>query len=179
LSDLLEAIALCPPKVNLLIVGSGPYEPEIHRLIGVLNLGSRVRMISAVPLEQLPPIFNAMDVLAVPSRTTATWKEQFGRVIIEAHACGLPVVGSDSGAIPQVIGQGGLVVPEQNPRALADALQCLHHDESLRLEMGQAGLSTTTRQYTWLAVARQMRDIYARVMALPRDAQENRNAYCC
>jgi glycosyltransferase involved in cell wall biosynthesis len=165
LSDLLEAIALCPAAVNLVIVGSGSYEPEIIHLIAKLNLGTRVRMIGAVPSDQLPEMFNAMDVLAVPSRTTPRWKEQFGRVIIEAHACGLAVVGSDSGAIPQVIGDGGIVVQERNPRALANAFSTLQENETMRTAMGEAGLRAATRNFTWMAVAKQMRELYARVLS--------------
>ncbi len=74
---------------------------------------------------------NAFDCLAVPSRTTAQWKEQFGRVIIEAQACGTPVIGSDSGAIPDVIGAGGIIVPERNPTALAEAIMRLAGDPPL------------------------------------------------
>ncbi len=71
---------------------------------------------------------NAIDVFVLPSRTTPRWKEQFGRVIIEAQACGTPVIGSDSGAIPEVVGKGGWIVPERDPPGLANALreQCSH-----------------------------------------------------
>jgi glycosyltransferase involved in cell wall biosynthesis len=65
------------------------------------------------------------------SETTATWKEQFGRVIIEAQACGTPVIGSSSGAIPLVIGEGGWVVREGSAKALANLLDRLAEDPQL------------------------------------------------
>jgi glycosyltransferase involved in cell wall biosynthesis len=108
---------------------------------------------------------NAIDVLALPSRTTASWKEQFGRVLIEANACATPVIGSDSGAIPDVIGQGGLVVPEQNPRALADAIESLAREPERARAMGMAGRAQAEAKYTWGRVAEQMHGIYSRMLA--------------
>ena len=110
-------------------------------------------------------MFNAIDVLAVPSRTTPRWKEQFGRVIIEAHACGTPVIGSNSGAIPDVIGGAGLIVPERDPSALADAIRSLMQGPTQREAMGQRGLQAAGTQYTWEAVAKCMHGIYSTLLA--------------
>jgi glycosyltransferase involved in cell wall biosynthesis len=82
---------------------------------------------------------NALDVLVLPSRTTESWKEQFGRVIIEAHACQTPVIGSSSGAIPDVVGAGGMVVPERDPSALAAAMMQMASSPEQRAEMGRHG----------------------------------------
>jgi glycosyltransferase involved in cell wall biosynthesis len=89
-----------------------------------------------------------------------TWKEQFGRVIIEAHACETPVIGSDSGAIPDVVGEGGLIFPERNPEKLAAAIMELRANPSRRREMGIAGRAQVEANYTWRQVAERMRDIY-------------------
>ena len=115
------------------------------------------------PLEQLPEVMNGLDCLVLPSRTTDRWKEQFGRVLIEAGACGVPVVGSDSGAISSVIGDAGLVVPERNPRELAAAIEMLRVDADLRTRMGQAGRRQAVEQYSWQRVAERMEEIYRRV----------------
>ena len=77
--------------------------------------------------------------MVVPSLTTPQWKEQYGRIIAEAMACGVPVVGSDSGAIPEVIGDAGLVVSENDPMALADALSRLMSDQKLLERLATAG----------------------------------------
>jgi glycosyltransferase involved in cell wall biosynthesis len=107
---------------------------------------------------------NALDVLVLPSRTTARWKEQFGRVIIEAHACATPVIGSDSGAIPAVIGDAGLVFSEGDARAFADAIQTLKNDPECARRMGATGRAQVEAKYTWARVAEQMHFIYKRVL---------------
>ena len=101
LADAVDALLRCPPAVRLVLVGAGPYQSALQARIARLQLLDRVVFLAKRPLEQLPPLMNALDVLLLPSRTTSRWKEQFGRVIIEAHACGIPVIGSDSGAIPE------------------------------------------------------------------------------
>jgi glycosyltransferase involved in cell wall biosynthesis len=103
---------------------------------------------------------NALDVLVLPSRTTPRWKEQFGRVIIEALACATPVIGSDSGAIPEVIGEAGLVFPEGNALALANAINTLHDSPAERRRLGALGRRRVRDHFTWRRVAEQMRDIY-------------------
>ena len=107
-------------------------------------------------------LMNSMNVFALPSRTTATWKEQFGRVIIEAHACAIPVIGSNSGAIADVVGDAGLVVPESDPGALAAAISQLNADRTGAAEMGQRGFQRVHREFSWESVARQMAAIYRR-----------------
>lgn len=159
LEDLLEALALCP-GVSLLFVGEGDFKPRLEERVRALNLGERVRFEPARPLPELPAVMNAIDALALPSRTTDSWKEQFGRVLIEAGACATPVIGSDSGAIPDVVGQGGLIVPERNPQALAQAMHKLSSDANLCRAMGQAGRAQAESRYTWRRVAEQMHGIY-------------------
>jgi len=157
--DLLHAVRLCPPDVNMVVVGDGPLRAQLAAL------SDRIRVIPAMPLAELPPLMNALDVLVLPSQTSHTWKEQFGRVIIEAHACATPVIGSNSGAIPEVIGGGGLIVPERNPPGLASAIVQLRDDAQRRRALGEIGRRQVLDNFTWDRVARQMRDIYLRVLA--------------
>ena len=72
----------------------------------------RVHVLTGVAHDDVPAFLNAMDVLCAPSQTTARWREQFGRMLIEAMACGVPVIASRSGEIPYVVGDAGLVVDE-------------------------------------------------------------------
>jgi len=104
--------------------------------------------------------------LAVPSLTTPTWKEQFGRVIIEAMAARVPVVGSDSGEIPRVIGEAGLVTPEDDPAALTVALQDLIDDEHRRQALATAGRVRALAEFTWAGVAQQYYDLYEQMLRL-------------
>jgi glycosyltransferase involved in cell wall biosynthesis len=164
LGDLLDALLRCPPSVNLAAVGAGPFQSALERRIAELGLGERVRVLPPKPPGELAQFMNAIDCLAIPSRTTLRWKEQFGRVIIEAHACGTAVIGSDSGAIPEVIGAGGVIVPQRQPKRLAEAIVRLAGDSALRATLAAAGAAQVRQTYTWEAVARQMNSIYTRLV---------------
>lgn len=165
LMDMVEALPSCSSEINLLFVGSGPFEEPLKRRVQELNKADQVRFLPAQPLEGLPSIMNALDVLVLPSRTTESWKEQFGRVIIEAHACQTPVIGSSSGAIPDVIGAGGLVVRERDPSALAAAMMRMASSPEQRAEMGRHGRAQVEEHYTWERVAKRMHTIYSTLLA--------------
>jgi len=86
------------------------------------------------------------------------WKEQFGRVLIEAMACGVPVVGSDSGEIPEIVGSddeepGGRTFPEGNAEALAKILTEIYQDPALRHEFGVQGRERVIREFTQERIA--------------------------
>lgn len=164
LAEMVDALAFCPPDVNLLFLGSGEYQPELEQRVAEAGLTDRVQFLAARPLEELPQVMNALDTLVLPSRTTPRWKEQFGRVIIEAQACETPVIGSDSGAIPEVIGKAGLVFPERDPKSLAAALIALRADPQRAQEMGRVGRRQVEDRYTWARVAERMREIYCSVL---------------
>jgi glycosyltransferase involved in cell wall biosynthesis len=105
--------------------------------------------------EVTPRYLGAMDILVLPSETRPNWKEQFGRVVIEAMACGSCVVGSDSGEIPTLIqaSGGGRVFPEANPTALADVLQQMIADESQRKTFARIGGAWANNNVSLPAVA--------------------------
>lgn len=160
LLDLVEALPLCPADISVVLVGSGDYQQPLIDRARALKCSHRLRIIPARPLQELPELMNAMDVLALPSRTTARWKEQFGRVLIEASACQTPTIGSDSGAIPEVIGDSGLVFPEGNVPALAAVIAQLYDQPKLARELGLRGRARVEAQFTWQRVAERMRQIY-------------------
>jgi len=160
LIDMIEALRFCTAPLTMVFVGSGEYEPVLRERVKALGFEDRVRFMPARPLEELPPVMNALNAFILPSWTVPTWKEQFGRVIIEAHACKTPVIGADSGAIPDVIGEGGLIYPERDPEKLAAAIMRLQANPALAREMGAAGLAQVEASYTWRQVASQMHAIY-------------------
>jgi len=88
-----------------MFVGTGIMETEMQKWAE--PYGDRVRICAQVKHDQVPQYLNAMDILCAPSQTIPSWREQFGRMIVEAFACGIPVIGSDSGEIPYVIGDAG------------------------------------------------------------------------
>jgi len=165
IADLLEAVALCTPNVRCVIVGSGPLLPELERHVARLGIHERVQFRPALPLAELAPLMGALDALVLPSRTTARWKEQFGRVLIEANACGVPALGSDSGAIPDVVGEGGRIFPEGDAHALAAVLNEWARHPGVARQMGDVGRRAVLERYTWARVAEQMKAIYEQLCA--------------
>ncbi|HTA77328.1 MAG TPA: glycosyltransferase family 4 protein, partial [bacterium] len=102
--------------------------------------------------------------LVLPSLTTPKWKEQFGRVLIEAQACAVPVVGSDSGAIPEVIGKAGLIYPEGNVVQLAAKLRQLKNSKTLRKKLIQMGRKQVLGLYTNQIIADKLFKIYTAIL---------------
>lgn len=165
LGVLLAAFAGLPPPHRLRLVGSGPDERYLRALATAYGIATRVEFLPGVPASVVPRVLNGMDMLVLPSLTCPTWKEQFGRVLIEAMACGVPVVGSSSGEIPEVIGDAGLVVPEGDVRSLRAALRALARQPDLRQQMGARGRQRVLERFTYEHVARQLAELYTRVRA--------------
>jgi glycosyltransferase involved in cell wall biosynthesis len=103
-------------------------------------------------------------VLVLPSRTTPTWKEQFGRVLIEAMAYGVPVIGSDSGEIPQVIGKAGIIYPERNIEKLVECLCQVRDNSELRSHLIQMGKERVATHFSWQRVAGQVDELIQAVL---------------
>jgi len=160
---LLEAVAQLAFGCKLLIVGQGEDEPSFRKTAETLGITDRVVWIDAVPPEEVAAYINCMDTLVLPSRTTSGWVEFFGRVLIEGMACEVPVIGSDSGEIPQVIGEAGLVFPEADATVLAACLQQIAHDAALRTDLVQRGLSRV-ENFTWETIAERTYQVYQQLL---------------
>ena len=158
LFDLLEAVKQLE-GAQLVFIGDGEARAELEK-----RAPQNVRFVGAQALEKLPALFSALDCLVLPSRTTKSWKEQFGRVLIEAASCGVPVIGSDSGAIPEVIGQGanamGLIFPEGDVAALAATLIRLQRAPDLARALGEMGARRARDEFSWTRVAAQLGALY-------------------
>ena len=113
----------------------------------------------------MPDLLRSLSVVILPSLTSASWKEQFGRVLIEAMSCGVPVIGSDSGEIPNVIGDAGLIVPEGDAGALAGAIRAIYTDEALRADLSRRGRERVLQCFTHAHVAALTKDAYAEALA--------------
>lgn len=155
--DLIEAAALAQRRqpLRLLIAGEGPQRAELEQLAADHLLPSTWEFMGVLVPEQMPAWYSSLDLLVVPSLTTARWKEQFGRVAAEAMACQVPVIGSSSGFIPELIEStgGGVVYPEGDVEALSAALVRLAQDKDLRGDIGRDGREGVVRQYSNEAVA--------------------------
>ncbi len=162
--DLLKAVSQIKSKFNLLIVGGGRLKYKIKAEVRRLGILERIRILDSIPSSQVPNYINCMDCLMLPSRTTKKWKEQFGRVLIEAMSCEVPVVGSDSGEIPNVIGDSGLVFKEGDIDDLYSKLELLINDIDLRTELAKNGRQRVLDNFTQEKVARETYNIYKKIM---------------
>lgn len=145
---LLRALASLPERFVVALAGTGLAETELRGLAAELGLEQRVRWLGPVKGEDVPLYMSAFDALVLPSRSIPVWQEQFGRVLPEAMLCGTPVVGSSSGAIPDVIGEAGLIFPENDHAALAERLLRLGTDEALRQQCIERGLQRAQQEFT-------------------------------
>lgn len=166
-ADLIAALALLPDHCHLLIVGDGVERAALQQAAQAAGVAARVTFQAGVPSAAMPEIYHRCDVLVVPSRTTSGWKEQFGRVIIEAMSCGIPVIGTSSGEIPRVIDDAGVIVAEGAPAELAAALQRLAATPALAAELAQRGRARVLAHYTQRAIARATAEVYAAMRDAP------------
>jgi glycosyltransferase involved in cell wall biosynthesis len=155
LATLLTAVHSLPFEWHLEITGSGPYEPLLRGQVEQLGLEPRVTLTPAIPNDRIPEALGQLDVLVLPSETRPFWKEQFGRVLVEAMACEVPVIGSDSGEIPFVIGEAGMIFPEGRWDILASQLQKIHAQPELAAFFGRKGRERVLAQFTTDRLARE------------------------
>jgi len=137
---LIRAVAALGNGATLAAVGSGPLQSDLEDLARGLGIADRVRFLGPRDPQGVVEFLSAVDVVVVPSRTSPVWKEQFGRVAVEAMGCEVPVVGSQSGSIPEVLGDAGLLFPEDDHAALADHLRRLMASPGYRAELARRGL---------------------------------------
>ena len=145
-----------------LIVGGGPLEEYLRKWSE--RHGDRVRIVTGIPHERVPDYLNAMDLMCAPSQTAPNWREVFGRMIVEAFACGVPTIASNSGEIPRVLADAGRIVSEGSPDDLADAIGDLLENPAQRRELAARGLERVRTTYTWSIVARRHLDFFEELL---------------
>jgi len=143
---------------SLLLLGSGEYQDKIQAWAEKQGWAARVKIKLAKHAE-VPRYLGAMDLMVAPSQTMKNWREQFGRMLIEAFACGVPVIGSDSGEIPHVIASAGRVVPEADVAGWAQAITQLLDRPEERDALRCCGLARAA-QYSTVTIAEQYRQYY-------------------
>ncbi|MCU0542178.1 MAG: hormogonium polysaccharide biosynthesis glycosyltransferase HpsO [Oscillatoriaceae cyanobacterium Prado104] len=169
LLTLAEALAeLKQSSWKWLLVGQGKLRSRLAEKCMEWGISDRIIWVESVPHEEIPQYINLMKCLVLPSQTSykfktltaVGWKEQFGHVLIEAMACQIPVIGSDCGEIPHVIGDAGLIFPEGNAGALRECLQQLMQQPELAADLGKRGYQRVLNNYTNKALAEQLLDFY-------------------
>lgn len=164
IEDLISALAILPPHIRLRIIGTGTHAEALQIHAAHTGVTTRIEWHAPVASHTMPLVMQGLDVLVLPSRTTANWKEQFGRVLVEAMACGVPVVGSDSGEIPHVIGDGGIVYAEGDRLALAHSIIQLSAQPPIYAEYSQKARQRVQQHYTQQALAHQYLQIYQQML---------------
>jgi glycosyltransferase involved in cell wall biosynthesis len=156
LLEAVETVAGRGARAALFLRGSGPMLKGVRKHIAAVPaLRDATVILPPVESHRVPGVLRAMDCLVLPSLTRPNWKEQFGRVLVEAMSCGVPVIGSDSGEIPNVVGDAGLIFPEGAASALAARIETLIHDAPLRRELARRGRERVLEKYTHRKVAEQ------------------------
>jgi glycosyltransferase involved in cell wall biosynthesis len=155
---LIEAVA-GDERMSLEVFGAGPEFEALAQSVARLGVGDRVAFHGHVDEQDIPATYRQFDVLAVPSVPMPGWLEQFGRVVVESQASGIPVVASASGALPDVVGQEGLLVPPNDAAALHDALARFLDEPGLWSRLRERGLAGAGR-YSWASVAEAQMGLY-------------------
>ncbi|HVP36195.1 MAG TPA: glycosyltransferase family 4 protein [Terriglobales bacterium] len=157
---LLEDKELESKKIKFLLVGSGREKKRIKRLIAQLNIVSGVTIIDSLGYEFMPKIHNLADIFVLPSIPTKFNQEQFGMVLVESMACEKAVVASQSGSIPEVVGEAGILVQPNDHLSLYLTLKRLVLDHKLREELGKKGRERVMKLYDSQVVSEQIRSVY-------------------
>lgn len=145
---------------HLVLAGGGPLRDELVAIAQRLGLTERVHLPGVVHNSDLPQFMNALDVFVLPSETRSNWREQFGRVVVEAMSCGTPVVGSDSGEIPIVLGDAGLIFHEGDTDVLTEHLRRLLSDPEARARLSAQGRERVLDLFSVEQIARRHLHIY-------------------
>ena len=132
LLDAFKLVLQKVPNARVVLAGAGPARAQITEQIRAQNLSANIEMLGAIKNRDMARVFQRADVLCAPSVTTRKWAEQVGASALQAMACGVPIVSTRSGSIPEFVPDGvaGILVAEQDAAALADALLFVLSDPS-------------------------------------------------
>jgi glycosyltransferase involved in cell wall biosynthesis len=161
---LIEAVGGLRTPFVLSIAGDGPDRPRLEVKANTSPAASRIRFRGRIPNAELPDFLRTLDVLVVPSITMPNWNEQFGRIIIEAMACAVPVIGSTCGSIPEIVGEGGVVFPERDAGELRTTLESLATDRSALQGLSQRARQRVLEHFSWERVAPRILKIYLELL---------------
>jgi glycosyltransferase involved in cell wall biosynthesis len=164
---LLEAIAKPDPlPVTLTVVGTGSYEDELRRICTKLDLDDRVNFTGFVRRDELPELYRQHDVFALPSQT-----ESFGLVFAEAMSCGLPIIGTFVGGIPELVRNGidGILVNPAESGEVRESLEIMLDNPEKRTAMGFAARQRIEEKYSWRVIASQYMECYQKVLSTSKN----------
>ncbi len=147
------------PTIGVEVVGDGPFRHELEGQAENLGITGQVNFVGYVTPDEIRARYSGFDLLVVPSVERPNWIEQFGRVPVEAMSAGIPVIASDSGSLPEVLADAGILVPPENADALAAAICDLRDDPDLREELAKRGRARADH-FTWRSIAERHVELY-------------------
>lgn len=161
---LLKALQLLAGNWRATILGGGPEEARLRESASTSGIAERIMFRAQIPSIAMPDFYRQADILVLPSRSRRNWIEQFGRVLVEAMACEVAVVGSETGEIPYVIGNAGLTFPENDVAALTGVLTRLIEDVDLRRTLAKQGRARILAAFTQHRIAQATIAVYKKVV---------------
>jgi glycosyltransferase involved in cell wall biosynthesis len=160
IDTLIKAAAGLDVNYKILLLGSGPELSHLQTISREKNIDGRLVIRDVVNQEDIPRYINCMDVLVLPSITTRCWEEYFGMALIEALACGIPVIGSTCGEIPNLIGEKRLIFQEGDSNDLKMKLMGLFDNYEFWKKWAQDNIARVKAGYSWATLSRQLINTY-------------------
>jgi len=148
------------PNTRVLIIGNGSdeYISHLNALIDKLNLNHIINILPAIKFDDIPAYFQLLDISILLSHTTPIWKEQFGRVLVESMAAGTPVIGSDSGAIPLVVGETGYIVVEKDILSIRESLNDAYTNKEKYIKLSKLAKARSKKEFSYKSIAKKTYD---------------------
>ncbi len=147
-----------------LVAGRGAQMKNLKRIIKEADVEGHFRFIGFVPYTEIQRLYNLADLFVLPSYPAMTWQEQFGMVLVEAMACGRPVVSTDSGSIPEIVGDAGMIVPPGDFFTLAEKIALFMDNRQLLDEFGRKGRKRVERLFDARKNAKRLYEVYRKVL---------------
>lgn len=165
IGDLMAAFSRLAPPSRLIVAGEGTLAGYLEMAGADLKRQGRLERYPRIPSGDVPALLRRLDVVVLPSRTTSRWREQYGRILVEAMASNVAVIGSDSGEIPAVIGDAGLVFREGNVEDLTRNLNLLANSPGLQEDLARRGRERAAALFSQRSVADRTFAVYQEMLS--------------
>jgi glycosyltransferase involved in cell wall biosynthesis len=152
-------------NIRFVLVGDGPEKNRLRQQIQKLELSHKILLVGNYPYSEIPKLYNLANIFVLPSLSTRWWQEQFGMVIVEAFASGIPVISTFSGSLPEVVDDAGILIQPNDPFSLYQSIKKLIQNEPLRLEFKEKGIKRARDKYDRAKVAQQLNECYQEILS--------------